>query len=214
MAEPKKKTPAKKTSTGTKKTPAKKAAPKKTKTASPKKTAPAKVSAPVVKKTPTKKSTSIAKKPSHFTKDLIPETLSAPKATRMDTSIFTTIVALIVVALVVLWGYIYSRQSRMMEPPAPPAAPDITEPQRISVSSAVTLTPDIVAALEYLVTQIAIGPDEVLQNVRSVSDALSETVFASDAQSGDMVFEFKSASILYRPSSKQIIKTAPSAPAV
>jgi len=100
----------------------------------------------------------------------------------------------------------------MMEPPAPPAAPDITEPQRISVSSSVTLTPEVVSALEHLVTQIAIGPDEVLQNVRSITDAQADTMFSSDAQAGDFVFEFKSASILYRPSTKQIIKTAPTTP--
>lgn len=207
MAEPKKKTATKKSSPKTKKTSSSKSAPAK-------KTTPAKVSAPVVKKTPSKKASSSAKKVSHFTKDLIPETLPKPKTTRMDTSIFTTVVALIVVALVVLGGYIYSRQSRMMEPPAPPAAPDVTEPQRISISSSVTLTPEIVAALEHLVTQIAIGPDEVLQNVRSITDGQPDAAFASDAQSGDMVFEFKSASILYRPTTKQIIKTAPATPAV
>ncbi len=213
MAEPKKKTATKKSSPKTKKTSSTKSTSKKTKTAPAKKTTPAKVAAPVVKKTPSKKASPSTKKVSYFTKDLIPETLPKPKTTRVDTSIFTTIVALIVVALVVLGGYIYSRQSRMMEPPAPPAPADVTEPQRISISSSVTLTPEIVAALEHLVTQIAIGPDEVLQNVRSITDAQVDTAFAADAQSGDLVFEFKSASILYRPTTKQIIKTAPTTPA-
>lgn len=210
MAESKKKTTTKKSSTGAKKTTT--SAPKKTKKAVTKKivTAPV-VSTPVVKKVAPKKAVKSVKKPAHFTKDLIPETVKVSKPTRMDTSMFTTILALFVVALVVLGGFIYSRQSRMMEPPAPPLVPAVTEPQRISIASSVVLTPEIIAALETLVTQIAIGPDEVLQNVRSIGDAQAETVFASDAQSGDFVFEFKSASILYRPSTKQVIKTAPPA---
>jgi preprotein translocase subunit SecE len=210
MAESKKKTTTKKSSTGAKKTTT--SASKKTKKTATKKTVAAPVvSTPAVKKVAPKKVVKATKKPAHFTKDLIPETVKVSKPARMDTSIFTTVLALFVVALVVLGGYIYSRQSRMMEPPAPPLVPAVTEPQRISISSSVTLTPDIIAALETLVTQIAIGPDEVLQNVRSIADTQAETVFASDVQSGDFVFEFKSASILYRPSTKQVIKTAPPA---
>lgn len=211
MAVSKKKTTTKKSSTGAKKTTAKSAPQKSKKPVTKKPVVAPVVSSPVVTKKPVKKISSVAKKPAHFTKDLIPEAAKISKPTRMDTSVFTTILALFVVALVVLGGYIYSRQSRMMEPPAPPLVPAVTEPQRISISSSVTLTPDIIAALETLVTQIAIGPDEVLQNVRSISDAQTETVFSPDAQTGDFVFEFKSASILYRPSTKQVIKTAPSA---
>lgn len=207
MAESKKKTTTKKSSTGAKKTT--KSAPKKTKKTTTKKTVAAPVvSTPVVKKAAPKKAIKSVKKPAHFTKDLIPETVKVSKPARMDTSIFTTVLALFVVALVVLGGFIYSRQSRMMEPPAPPLPPTVSEPQRISIASSVVLTPEIIAALETLVTQIAIGPDEVLQNVRSISDAQTETVFSPDAQAGDFVFEFKSASILYRPSTKQVIKTA------
>lgn len=211
MAVSKKKTTTKKSSTGAKKTTAKSAPQKSKKPVTKKPVVAPVVSSPVIAKKPVKKVSSAAKKPAHFTKNIIPETVKISKPTRMDTSVFTTILALFVVALVVLGGYIYSRQSRMMEPPAPPLVPVVTEPQRISISSSVTLTPDIIAALETLVTQIAIGPDEVLQNVRSITDTQTETVFASDAQSGDFVFEFKSASILYRPSTKQVIKTAPPA---
>lgn len=210
MAESKKKTTTKKSSTGAKKTT--KSAPQKSKKTATKKTVVAPVvSAPVAKKVVPKKGVKSVKKPAHFTKDLIPETVKVSKPTRMDTSIFTTILALFVVALVVLGGYIYSRQSRMMEPPAPPLVPSASEPQRISIASSVVLTPDIIAALETLVTQIAIGPDEVLQNVRAISDEQPDPAFAADGQLGDMVFEFKSASILYRPSTKQVIKTAPPA---
>lgn len=70
---------------------------------------------------------------------------------------FTTVLALFIVALVVLGGYIYSRQSRMMEPPAPPVTPTVTStPQNIRISSTVALTPEVVSALENIVTQIAI----------------------------------------------------------
>lgn len=213
MVESKKKTTQKKSTTGSKKTPAKSTSEKTKKPAPKKTTATTKSAPPVVKKVSQK--TSKTKKyktitPSHFSKDIIPETAVAKvsKPARMDMSIFTTILALFIVALVVLGGFIYSRQSRMMEPPAPPRIPSSMEPQRISISSAVILTPEIITALENLVTKIAIGPDEVLQKVRSINDAQTETAFPLDAQSGDLVFEFKSASILYRPSTKEIIKTA------
>lgn len=203
MAAPKKKTTSKKSSTGSKKTTTKSAS-KNSKKSAKKIT----TTVPVI---PIKNSTSIKTKktPPHFTKELLPEESASPKNARMDTSFFTTILAIFVVILVVLGGYIYSRQSRMMEPPAPPT-PVANEPQRINISSSVELTPDVIAALEYIVTQITVGPGEVLQKVRTISDASSargESDFFVDVQSGDMVFHFTSAAILYRPSTKKIIKT-------
>lgn len=125
-------------------------------------------------------------------------------------SIFATILAVFVVALVVLGGYIYSRQVRMMdEVPADNSV--VSEPQKISISSSVTLTPEVMSALEDLVTQIAIAPEEVLLDVRKIEDvavAQSESPdFFRDVQSWDFVFEFKSTSVLFRPSTKQIINT-------
>jgi len=204
MAESKKKTTTKKTwaasktsaktnSKKSKKPVTKKSAPKKTVSTPPKKVVSKKVSSPIKK--------------SSFTKDIIPEQTSEVKSER-DLSLFTTVLAIFLVALVVLWGYIYSRQSRMMEPPAPPISALPSEPQRVSISSSVVLTPDVVTALEYLVTQITIGSDEVLQKVEQITNP-NDSLFSANAQSGDYVFYFKSASILYRPSVKQIIKTAP-----
>jgi len=215
MAEPKKKITTKKVAPSAKKTTPKKTTVKK---------APVKKTTPVVektvvkkipKKTPVKKSsakTSTATAP-HFTKDLLPEMkLSGKKKLKMDTSIFTTVLALFIVALVVLWGYIYSGQNRMIEPPADPIAlPVESSPQNIRISSAVSLTPDVVSALENIVTQIAIGPEEVLENVRVIDDVVSAKSespdFFANAQMGDYVFQFKSASLLYRPSTTEIIIT-------
>lgn len=210
MVESKKKTTAKKSSTGSKKTTA-----KSTQNGTKKSTKKTVSAAPLVavkdSSLATRKSAVKTKKySSHFKKELLPSENFVSKNKKTDTSLFTTILAIFVVVLVVLWGYIYSRQSRMMEPPAPPVWSVTSEPQRISISSSVTLTPEVIAALEYIVTQITIGPDEVLQNVRIISDvtdAKSESDFFADVQSGDMVFQFKSASLLYRPSVKQIIKT-------
>lgn len=125
-------------------------------------------------------------------------------------SIFATILAVFVVALVVLGGYIYSRQVRMMEE-SPSTTSIVSEPQKISISSSVTLTPEVMSALEDLVTQIAIAPEEVLLDVRKIEDvavAQSESPdFFRDVQSWDFVFEFKSTSVLFRPYTKQIINT-------
>jgi|GEM_PF-1196534 len=234
MAESKKKKTVKKTEAGTKKTPSKTPAKSAPKTATKKTKKPAavssskavtspKVESAVTKKVAPKKSPTVKtaqstpaakktkkvvsrKKPTHFTKDLLPETTPSKDAP-LDTSLFTMIVAIFIVALVVFGGFIYARKARMMESPAPFPREEI-QPQRIRVSSSVLLSPDVITALETIVTQITIGPDEVLQNVRSIGDAQTETVFSPDAQTGDFVFEFKSASILYRPSTKQVIKTA------
>lgn len=125
-------------------------------------------------------------------------------------SIFATILAVFVVALVVLGGYIYSRQVRMMEE-VPADNSVVSEPQKISISSSVTLTPEVMSVLESLVTQIAIAPEEVLLDVRKIEDvavAQSESAdFFRDVQSWDFVFEFKSTSVLFRPATKQIINT-------
>lgn len=46
----------------------------------------------------------------------------------------------------------------------------VSEPQKISISSSVTLTPEVMSVLESLVTQIAIAPEEVLLDVRKIED--------------------------------------------
>ncbi len=125
-------------------------------------------------------------------------------------SIFATILAVVVVALVVLGWYMYSRQMRMADE-TPTLDSIVSEPQKISISSSVTLTPEVMSVLESLVTQIAIAPEEVLLDVRKIEDvalAQSESPdFFRDVQPWDFVFEFKSTSVLFRPSTKQIINT-------
>ncbi len=192
MAEPKKKTATKKSST-TKKAAPKKSPSKKT-TAAPKKTtAPKKtVAAPVTKtvtKPATKKVSPAKKAPvktveSTFTKELIPESVSAKKSIT-DMSIFATVLAVFVVALVVLGGYIYSRQARMIDESVP--APVVSEPQKISISSSVILTPEVMSVLESLVTQTAIAPDEVLLSVRKIED-----VAAAQTESPDFFLNVQS----------------------
>ncbi len=124
-------------------------------------------------------------------------------------SIFATVLAVFVVALVVLGGYIYSRQARMIDESVP--APVVSEPQKISISSSVILTPEVMSVLESLVTQTAIAPDEVLLSVRKIEDVAAAQTESPDfflnVQSWDFVFEFKSTSVLFRPSTKQIITT-------
>jgi hypothetical protein len=126
-------------------------------------------------------------------------------------SIFATILAVFVVALVVLGGYIYSRQARMMDQTTIPTNPFVSEPQKISISSSVILTPEVMSTLESLVTQIAIAPEEVLLDVRKIEDvalAQSESPdFFVNVLEWDFVFGFKSTSVLFRPSTKQIINT-------
>jgi len=168
MAEPKKKTATKKSST-TKKAAPKKSPSKKT-TAAPKKTTPAKK---IVKASP-----------ASFTKELIPETVSTKKSIT-DMSIFATVLAIFVVALVVLGGYIYSRQARMVDDSSP--APVVSEPQKISISSSVALTPEVMSALESLVTQTAIAPEEVLLSVRKIED-----VTAAQTESPDFFLNVQS----------------------
>lgn len=192
MAEAKKKTATKKTSSRSKTTAPKKSPAKKTTTAPKKSTAAPvtkTVTKPAVKKVaPAKKSApkkSVKAPVASFTKELISESAST-KRSITDMSIFATILAVFVVALVVLGGYIYSRQVRMMdEVPADNSV--VSEPQKISISSSVTLTPEVMSALEDLVTQIAIAPEEVLLDVRKIEDvavAQSESPdFFRDVQS-------------------------------
>ncbi len=236
MAEPKKKTTtAKKASSTTKKTTSKKSPAKKTSTAA-KKTVTKKTttipvaSAPAVKsvskKTAPKKSPAKKKLPAKtapvklsekaipttFIKEALPKTISSKKSVA-DMSMFATMLAVFVVGLVVLAGYIYSRQARMMNE-APSLTPVVSEPQQIKISSSVILTPEIMSALEDLVAQIAIAPDEVLLDVSVINDVDSVKTESPDfflnAQSGDMVFGFQSTDVLFRPSTKEIITTGPS----
>lgn len=163
------------------------------------------------KKTATKSTmkrswTRVKKTPPHFIRDPLPEVNSAP----LDTSAFTTVLAIFVIALVVLGGYIYARQSRMVERQTPAVSPIVKQPQRMNISSAVQLTPEVVDALENIVNQITIGPDDVLQSVEKISDidvAKTETRgFFTDIRIGDMLFRFKNTTLLYRPGIKQVIK--------
>lgn len=214
----KKKATAKKTSPETKQTSLLTTTPKTKKTAKPaaKKSVPT-VSAGAVKAVASPKKSSPKRKaqpktsPSHFTKELIPEVPPVSRITPMDTSLFTTVIALFVVALVVLGGYIYSRQARIATPDVPAAATLASEPQRISIASSVALTPEVIEALEEIVTLIMIRPDEVLKSVRSISDVAAakneSSDFFAEVESGDLVFYFREIAILYRPSTKQIIKT-------
>lgn len=175
MAEPKKKTATKKTASSSKKAAPKKSTAKKTTTAAKKTTAapvtktvakPAVKKVPPAKKTPVKSPVKVA--PSAFTKELIPDSSSSGKSIT-DMSIFATILAVFVVALVVLGGYIYSRQARMMND-VPTLDPVVSEPQKINISSSVALTPEVMSALESLVSQTAIAPEEVLLDVRKIED--------------------------------------------
>jgi len=100
-------------------------------------------------------------------------------------SIFATVLAIFVVALVVLGGYIYSRQARMVDDSSP--APVVSEPQKISISSSVALTPEVMSALESLVTQTAIAPEEVLLSVRKIED-----VTAAQTESPDFFLNVQS----------------------
>jgi hypothetical protein len=124
-------------------------------------------------------------------------------------SIFATMLAVCVVALVVFGGYIYSRQARVMDHASP--APVVSEPQKINISSWVSLTPDVMSALEDLVMGITIAPEEVLISVTKIEDVAAVQTESPDfflnVQSWDFVFEFKSTSVLFRPSTKQIITT-------
>lgn len=142
----------------------------------------------------------------HFIRDPLPEVNSAP----LDTSAFATVLAIFVIALVVLGGYIYARQSRMVEKQTPALSPIVKQPQRMNISSAVQLTPEVIDALENIVNQITIGPDDVLQSVEKIRDvaaAKTETRdYFSDIRIGDMLFQFKNITVLYRPGIKQVIK--------
>ena len=192
MAEPKKKTATKKTASSSKKVAPKKTTAKKTTTTAKKTTtAPVTktVTKPAVKKVaPAKKApikSTLKTAPSASEKEFVPASASTKKSIT-DMSIFATILAVFVVALVVLGGYIYSRQARMMDDvPAP--APVVSEPQKINISSSVALTPEVMSALESLVSQTAIAPEEVLLDVRKIEDvalAQSESPdFFRDVQS-------------------------------
>ena len=72
-----------------------------------------------------------------------------------------------------------------MQDKSSPAAETVSpEPQKIRISSAVVLSPAIMSALEDLVTQIAIGPEEVLTRVTSVENI-------ADSQAVDADFYLK-----------------------
>jgi hypothetical protein len=85
----------------------------------------------------------------------------------------------LIVAFVVLGGYIYSRQNNRIvqniqnspdifdttsQQNLPPAAPSL------QVAPGVSMTPEMQDILRILPTQLLIGPGEVLQNVSTVKD--------------------------------------------
>lgn len=98
-----------------------------------------------------------------------------------------------------------------MSGPSPALDAGITEPQEIRISSSVVLTPEIMSALTDLAQQISIWPEEVLTDVRKIEDVAvaqaEDPNFFMNTRVGDYVFGFKSVSVLYRPSTKEIIKT-------
>lgn len=220
MAEPKKKTATKKTPSSSKKTAPKKSTTKKATTKAPattKKAPPAKktVTKTAAKTTPKKAITpkkTVAKKtvktiPVSPAKKITTDSIATKKSIT-DMSIFATFLAVIVVALVVLGWYMYSRQ---MQAVAPTSDSVVSEPQRVSISASVVLTPEVISTLESLVAQIAVSSDEILLDVRKIDDVDAAKTQSPDfflnAQQWDFVFEFKSTSVLFRPSTKQIINT-------
>lgn len=210
MTEPKKKTTTKKPST-TKKPPVKKSsASKKSDALTTKKIL---TSVPAVKKTPTKKTPSAIAQ-TNLVKETSNVSVKTPKIpakkSLTDMSIFTTILAVSVVVLVVLGGYIYSQAYRMdTSVPTPDAT--VSEPQQIRISSSVVLTPVVMSALEDLVKQIAIWPEEVLTRVTALDNVPAaqswDSRFYANALEWDIVFRFKTTSVLFRPSTEEIINT-------
>lgn len=146
----------------------------------------------------------------HFVKDSIPTDNYSDSQTP-GTGIFTTLLALLIIAWAVLAGYVYAQKIRMEQAPKTPAA-SVSEPapRRVSVSSAVLLTPEVVSSLEAIVAQVTIPTDDVLEKVIRISDVTTaqteSPTFFSSVQSGDLVFEFKTIKVLFRPSSKEVIK--------
>lgn len=178
---------------------------------------------PVAKKTLAVKSVESTK--THFTHDILEtKSHSQTKKADADTSMFTTLLVLFIVAFVVLGGFVYSRQAHktdvLSENLAFPGAPSSYQPSlpastKVSISSTVMTTPQLEAELQMLSEIIHIETDDMLVDFSVVSDvAVVQTQnwdFYKYANVGDYAFQFKNRSILYRPSELKIINIVPGA---
>lgn len=180
---------------------------------------------PVVKKVSTPKATKkVAVKSSHFTQNIIPEAKNVHvphvKKEETDTSMFTTVLAIFIIAFMVLGGYVYSRQAHKTDVlsedltfPAPsyqPAMPSVPSNQKsISTSSSVSSTPELQMVLSNISDMLYVESDDILQSFNIVSDVVSAQAGNWDlykhANAGDYALEFKNRSILFRPSEQKII---------
>ncbi len=176
------------------------------------KTSPKKVSAK-------KKSVESADKKNAIVPPLLSENL-APESKKetitqeeisTDNNVFTTIIALFIVALVILGWFIFSRYyiAPRTNPPVPEQPLPPAQPQYISVASSVVLSEEVVSGLSEIADQVMLDSDEVLQAVYDQDDEVpSDFAFlAGNAQPWDMVFVFTKRVILYRPSLKQVVQS-------
>ncbi len=137
--------------TTAKKTVKKTSVPSKKKSVSPvaKKTPPAPVKSPVSKKSSSSKKNSRPRKAvkkssvSHFQKVPLKEEVARSNSPDVDTTMFTTILAVFIVAFVVLAGYIYARRFQKLDTTSTYQEQTLS-PQRISVAAGVALNPQIV----------------------------------------------------------------------
>lgn len=169
------------------------------------------------KKAPVAKKTPAVKKVTHFEKEIIPEEKVLPKKdpspVQGDSSIFTTLLALFIVAFVVFGGYVYSRQkqSHIPEDTMTNIAIDTATP--IDIATTVIDTPELRDILRVLPTMLVIEPDDIVESVRIVSDiALLQSQnadFFKNAQEGDYVLQLKNRTVLFRPAEKKIVTISP-----
>lgn len=150
---------------------------------------------------------------------VLPETKISAKKEQADTTIFTTILALFILAFVVLWGFVYSRQAHKTDmlseditfqaPEYQPEIPTSSSSQQIATSSSVTVTPELQSVLSAVADMLYIESDDVLESANIVSDVVSMQAANWDlykyARVGDYALQFKNRSILFRPSEQQII---------
>ena len=173
---------------------------------------------PVAKKTLAVKSVENTK--AHFTHDILEaKPHFQTKKTGADTSMFTTLLALFIVAFVVLGGFVYSRQAHktdvLSENLAFPSLPSSYQPslpanaKPVSIASTVMITPELETELQTLSDVIYIDADDMLVDFSIISDVVAAQAQNSDfykhANVGDYAFQFKNRSILYRPSELKII---------
>ncbi len=143
---------------------------------------------PVVKKSSAPKVTKKVVKSAHFTQNIIPEAKNVHvphvKKEETDTSMFTTVLAIFIIAFMVLGGYVYSRQAHKTDVlsedltfPAPsyqPAMPSMPSDQKsISTSSSVSSTPELQMVLSNISDMLYVESDDILQSFSIVSDVIS-----------------------------------------